>query len=283
MRYLFYLILFMMVPAHLLGQLNPGARQIALSHSDVALSDDVFALFNNSAGLAQLNWREFGIYYSPAPYGLSELANGYAAYVEPTSLGNFAAGFSTFGFELYRETQFSVSYSKRIAELFFAGLTANYKNLKIQNYGSDGLFTFDISSLIYITGFLRAGFSVSNIGRSSFGNEDGQTPTIYASGFSYDIFSDFIINIAIEKEHDRDLSFRSGIEYSIIEYLDLRVGTSNKPNSFSAGLGINYSIFQLDYALFTHQDLGLTHQAGILVHFGLESSRREAVKNHLFN
>ena len=39
------------------GQFNPGARQISLSNSDVALSNDVFAVFNNPAGLSQFNWQ----------------------------------------------------------------------------------------------------------------------------------------------------------------------------------------------------------------------------------
>ena len=55
----------------LFAQFNPGAKQISLSHSDIALANDVFALFSNPSGLSQLNWREIGIYYSPAPFGLS--------------------------------------------------------------------------------------------------------------------------------------------------------------------------------------------------------------------
>jgi len=52
-------------------------RQVALSNSDVAQCNDVFSLFNNPAGSSQLtgeNW----VIYSPAPFGLKELANGYA-------------------------------------------------------------------------------------------------------------------------------------------------------------------------------------------------------------
>jgi hypothetical protein len=50
------------------------------------------------AGLAQLNWREVGVYYSPVPFGLTELSNGYAAYHEPFSFGSLAVGGMTYGF-----------------------------------------------------------------------------------------------------------------------------------------------------------------------------------------
>ena len=85
--------------------MNPGAKQIAMSNSDVALSDDVFSFFNNPAGLAQLDWRELGLYYSPAPFGLNELANGYIAYTEPLGFGSAGIGAMTYGFDLYRESK----------------------------------------------------------------------------------------------------------------------------------------------------------------------------------
>lgn len=43
------------------AQIDPGARQISLSHSDIALSNDVFSLFNNPSCLSQINWRDVGI------------------------------------------------------------------------------------------------------------------------------------------------------------------------------------------------------------------------------
>src|SRR5664279_2159419 len=97
---LHFLIIVSIIPVSL-GQMNPGAKQIAMANSDVALSDDVFSLFNNPAGLAQLNWRELGLYYSPAPFGLKELANGYIAYTEPLGFGSVGIGAMTYGCLLY--------------------------------------------------------------------------------------------------------------------------------------------------------------------------------------
>ena len=133
------------------SQYNPGAKQISLSNSDVALSNDVFSLFNNPAGIAQMNWREVGIYYSPAPFGLSELANGYVAYQEPTSIGSFAFGGMSYGFDLYRESKFTLGYSYNYLNNFFAGVTVNYQTVSIQNYGNDGALFFNIGGLAYIS------------------------------------------------------------------------------------------------------------------------------------
>ena len=145
------------------SQYNPGAKQISLSNSDVALSNDAFSLFNNPAGLAQMNWREVGIYYSPAPFGLSELANGYAAYHEPTSIGSFAVGGMSYGFDLYRESKFILGYSYNFQNKFFAGVAINYQTVSIKNYGNDGAIFFNLGGLAYITNNFRLGFAVHNI------------------------------------------------------------------------------------------------------------------------
>jgi len=263
------------------SQYNPGAKQISLSNSDVALSNDVFSIFNNPAGLSQMNWREVGVYYSPAPFGLSELANGYVAYHEPTSIGSFAVGGMSYGFDLYRESKFSIAYSYNYLNKFFVGATINYQTVSIQNYGNDGALFFNIGGLAYISNKFRLGFSVQNINRASFGNQDDQIPMVFNTGFSYDVDDELALNFAVEKDIKYKASLQFGIIYDIIEYLSLRTGFSNEPSKYSAGIGINYLMFSLDYAMFTHNYLGLTHQAGIIISFGRELERNKSIRKYL--
>jgi hypothetical protein len=252
-----------------------------MANSDVALSNDVFSLFGNPAGLSQLNWREVGIYYSPAPFGLSELSNGYVAYNEPFDFGSISIGGMTYGFDLYRESKIVLGYSYNYDNIFFAGVSVNYHNYSIQNYGSTGVFYLNVGGLVYILDELRWGFSVDNLNKASVANLDDQIPMVLVTGLSYDVIQIFSLNLALEKDIRYNPSVKFGIEYEIIKYLSLRAGTSNEPSRFTAGLGINYSLFSLDYAFFTHQDLGLTHQAGIIISFGKEESRSSAIRKHL--
>jgi len=281
MRIIFTLNLLLIINIIIFPQFNPGARQISLANSDVALANDVFSLFSNPAGLSQLNWREVGVYYSPAPFGLTELSNGYVAYHEPFSFGSLAVGGMTYGFELYRESKVLLGYSYNYENIFFAGVTANYHNFSIKNYGTTGTFYLNLGGLVYILDGLRWGFLVNNINRASVADVDDQIPMVLSTGFSFDILNNFSLNFAIEKDIRYNPSVRFGVDYDIIEYLSLRVGGSNEPARFTAGLGINYSIFSLDYAFFTHPDLGLTHQAGIILSFGKEGTRSEAIRKYL--
>jgi len=281
MKIISVLFLFLFVSTSNIAQINPGARQISLANSDVALANDVFTLFNNPAGLAQLNWKEVGVYYSPAPFGLTELANGYVAYQQPFSFGSIGIGGMTYGYELYRESNIILGYSYNYDNVFFIGAAVNYQNYSIKNYGSTGVFYLNLGGLVYILDDLRWGFSTTNINRATVADQDDQIPVVFSTGFSFDILKNFSLNFSLEKDIRYDLSIAFGIEYDIIEYLSLRIGAADNPSKFTTGIGINYSILSLDYAFFTHPDLGLTHQAGIILSFGKEGIRSEAIRKYL--
>ncbi len=281
MRIIFTLFILFILNIPNIAQINPGARQISLANSDVALANDVFTLFNNPSGLAQLNWKEVGIYYSPAPFGLSELANGYVAYQQPFSFGSLGIGGMTYGYDLYRESKIILGYSYNYDNIFFIGAAANYHSYSIQNYGSTGVFYFNLGALVYILDNLRWGFSTSNVNRATVGDQDDQIPVVLSTGFSFDILNNFSLNFALDKDIRYDPSISFGIDYDLIEYLALRLGGSNNPSRFTAGLGINYSFVSLDYAFFTHPDLGFTHQVGIILSFGKEGIRSEAIRKYL--
>ena len=262
-------------------QYNPGARQISIANSDVALANDVFTLFSNPAGLSQLNWREVGIYYSPAPFGLTELSNGYVAYHEPLSFGSLAIGGMTYGFDLYRESKVLLGYSYNYDNNFFMGIAVNYHTFSIKNYGNTGVFYFNVGGLVYILEGLRWGFLANNLNRATVADTDDQIPMVLSTGFSFDVLENLSLNFALEKDIRYNPSVQFGIDYDIIQYISLRFGASNEPSRFTAGVGINYSFLSLDYAFFTHPDLGLTHQAGIILSFGKVGSRSEAIRKNL--
>lgn len=263
------------------SQYNPGAKQISLSNSDVALSNDVFSVFNNPAGLSQMHWREAGIFYSPAPFGMSELSNGFIAYHEPTSIGSFSLGGMTYGFDLFLETRISIAYSNNFTSRFFIGAAVNYQTVSIKNYGNDGIFYLNLGGLAYIADDLRLGFYLHNINRASYGNTENQIPVVINAGLSYDVIKELSLNFSVDKDIKYKASFQFGINYDIIEYVSLRTGFSNEPSRFSAGIGINYLNYSLDYALFSHNALGFTHQAGIIVSFGREDNRNKSIRKYL--
>lgn len=247
------------------AQTFPGARQISLAHSDVALSNDVFSIFNNPAGLAQIRNREFGIFYSPSPFGIKELANGYLAYLEPTKIVNLSFGAMSYGFNLYKENQFTIGFSKQVTDNVYLGFASKYHTVSILNYGNASTFNFSFGGLFRLNEEFSIGFSLNNPLRLS--NSHISLPTIYALGISYLPIENGSINLALLKEIEFPFSVRFGVEYPLIKFLFLRVGISNEPVFYNLGMGIFYSFLKIDYTLSSHQVLGLTHQLGIIINF----------------
>lgn len=248
-------------------QVSPGARQIALSHSDAATSNDAFALFNNPAGLAEIVSQQVGLFYSPSLLGLTEIASGFGTYSYPTSYGTLSTGFMIYGFELYKETKLTIGYGKKLYNNFSVGIAAIYKNLTIKNYGSKGFILFNAGGIVQISSKFNLGFAFENITRTTVGEEDNQFPVVFWTGLSYNMIDGLSVFTAIKKELNFNLSFRFGMEYLLLEFLQLRIGTANEPDTYSGGIGIIYNIFQLDYAVTSHPDLGLTHQFGLITRF----------------
>ena len=262
----FYIILFLtFLIRSYYAQQNPGARQSSIGYSDVALSNDVFSLFNNPAGLSRINSREIGLFYSPSPFGINKLATGYIAYNEFTSIGNIAVGFMNYGFELYKENDFVFGYSKKILPNFYLGFNSKYKLINIKNYGKSNDFNISLGGIIDLNNNFYLGFSLQNPLR--FINTKINSPLIYTSGITYQTLTNTYLHFAFLKEINFPISFRLGIEYSIIDIIILRFGIQNKPNIYAGGLGIKYSFLNLDYSVTTHQDLGLTHQIGFIFNF----------------
>ena len=249
------------------SQSLPGARQVALSHADVSYSGDSFSLFNNPAGISLIQQREIGLYYSPSPFGVSEMANAYGAYVEPSVYGNFSAGFSIYGYELYKQTQIAFGYARKVYGNFYVGATAIYHNYSIKNYGSEGTLSFNIGGIANINEQLGFGFAIENLTRSTVSNESNQIPTVFWGGVHFRIIKEFILSTALSKEIGFNPSLYLGAEYLVMENICLRFGTHNEPNTYSGGFGVLYKYFQFDYAFTKHTDLGIDHQFGVLIRF----------------
>ena len=258
-----FLLIFLSIITNF-AQINPGAKQVSLSNSDVATSGDVFAIFNNPAGLSRIKWKEMGVYYSPEPYGLSEMANAFAAYNMPFTFGSIAFGGMTYGFELYRENKFSLAYSYNFQNKIQVGITLNWYSVVIKNYGHASTLYLDIGGIIYLTELIRMGFHFENLNRASLGGENNQIPVIFNSGFSFDAAKDISLHLAMEKDLTHNASLKFGLEYNLIKYFSIRTGFANEPSKYSAGIGINYSGFRFNYAIYTHQELGITHQFDLI-------------------
>lgn len=253
-----------------------GARPVALGGAFTSLSDNSLAIFYNPAGLGQVKYREFSAFYSPAPFGLTDLSTAAISYSEPLSFGTIGAAYKTYGFELYRENNFILSYGNSYKKKIFYGANLNLYNLNIQNYDNATAFGVDIGAMAYIAKFLQWGFFGKNITGTKIGISNEKIAQVYRTGFTFQHEDKVRVIGEIEKDVKYPISVRGGLEYSVIDFLDLRFGVGSQPAIFSAGVGINYNLFSFDYAFTKSEDLGFTHLGTVSVNFGGLKGKKES-------
>jgi len=216
----------------------------------------------NPASIAKNSSFITSVFYSPSPFQLDQLSNYGLTTLKNFGELNVSAGFSSFGFSLYRETVISFSAATMFTELFSAGVNIHANHLSIQSYGSSSTAVVDLGAIFSVTENLNIGISLNNISRSTFGADD-DIPQSYITGLSYTITEKATIVFDIVHDVRYSTTYRTGIEFSPLEAVTLRAGTQSEQSRLFGGIGINVFSFQVDYGIATHSELGLTHSIGI--------------------
>ncbi|MBU1299333.1 MAG: hypothetical protein KKF20_06795 [Bacteroidetes bacterium] len=244
-----------------------GSRAKSLGNAFVGLADDCWAIYYNPAGLARINQNNFSFFYLPNQFGLSELTTAAIAGSYSTQFGTFGVGVRKFGFELYKELSVTVSYANNVAGIYF-GANLNYNHLAIRGYGSDAAIGLDAGVLLPLIKNLYLGVAAKNVNIPTIGKSKEKLPQVFSTGISYTPVNNLILLVDYQKELGFDASPKFGAEYKIFDMLSLRFGVSDNPTSFASGVGIEIAFVHFDYALFTHQELGISHSATITFRWG---------------
>jgi long-subunit fatty acid transport protein len=250
-------------------QSGAGARAKGLGGAYAAVANDLWTVFYNPAGLVHLKHFQAGIFYSPQPFGIAELAFGTAAIALPTSVGNVGVSFQRYGFDLYREVTGTLSYANR---LFDVGLGTNihYHSLFIQNYGSAATMAIDIGATVVMMHDIVWGIAFKNVTASAIGRSQEKLPQLFMLGLSYRPTENVTLALDYEKETKFDAALHFGTEYQIVDFVAARLGFSENPSQYAGGIGLHYEQLKFDYAFTTHGELGLSHQLSIQISWGGE-------------
>ncbi len=257
------LIILVLLNAILLAQFQPGSRQSAMGFAFTSVADDHWSIFYNPAGISKVQNFSGGVFYSPAPFGLKELATGSAVISKKFTFGNLGLAFQTYGFDLFRENKISFAYGNNFFPEFQFGIKLTYNSLNIANYGSDYSIGVDVGILSTLSENFQLGFATTNLNSPTYGVNKEKLSQTFSGGFSYKPINNLILSLELEKEVRYQFNLKSGLEYLPIKFMALRFGFNTEPNNFTGGIGIIYSNFQFNYAFISNNYLGLTHNFGI--------------------
>ena len=237
-------------------QIVGGAQSLSMGGAGIGFQNEQ-AIFHNPAGLVGVT-KPSVLLTSEIKFGVKDLKPIGMAFILPTSSGVLGFCFQNYAFESYRESKLSVAYGRRLSSKFNIGVQLDYMRLKLNEYGSTNLLTFEIGCNTLIAKDLVLSAYVFNP-LSVRLNEVERTPSVFRLGLGYSLNPKVLICLETEKDVDFPASFKFGLAYKAVESLTLRCGFRTSPSIFSFGIG--YSInkhFIADVALTNHAYLGMS-------------------------
>jgi hypothetical protein len=260
-----------------------GARAAALSNASVALSGEVWALANNVAGLGSINAPAVGFYaenryFSPA-LNVAALAVALpvgsvtpgATAGQPAQAKNGVAGLEIqrFGGSLYNETRAGLGYGYRFGLISLGG-RVDMLQISIEGLGSRRVVLGSLGGQAeLVPGKLNFGVYLYNLNQARLASyQDERVPTVLKAGLSYRPTAQVTLLAETEKDVERDANFKAGLEYRPVPILAARLGLATLTEQVSAGIGLQASSFQLDYAAAFQQALGFSQHLSVVKTWG---------------
>lgn len=270
-------------------KLGAGARSAGMGEAFVGVSDDATAVYWNPGGLSQVKDRSLSIMHA---VWFEDIFYDWISYVHPANkIGTFGLGIQYLSYGDIKETDetglivsnfnpsniaATVSYARKIFGISI-GINAKYISSKITKTayalaGDIGIMWKSKKDKISV------GLVGQNLGmKMKFVDEEASLPAAIKIGGAYKVRNNWIAALDVSAPLDNEIYISAGSEYNYKinnkMILGLRAGYGTKAkyvgglNSLTAGIGINYLSYSLDYAFLPLGNLGNTHRISFSVRF----------------
>ncbi len=239
-----------------------GARSFAMGGTGLTFQD-VHAVWTNPAGIGGVQGPSAAGYVEQR-FGLEELRTASLAAALPTGNGGVGVFVQTFGFSTYREQQVGVGYGLRLTDVLRLGLQVGAYGWSIETYGNQWLISGSVGVQTDITDNLNVALRVTNPVRQEVA-ENTELPSLLSLGLNYRPNPSIQLLAEVEKDIDFPARVRVGLDYQLLDPLQLRLGVATDPALLS--LGVSYrlvSMLRLDLAVQYDQILGVSPGFGLV-------------------
>ena len=272
-------------------RIGAGARPAGMGEAYAAMASDVYSLYWNPAGLAQVRSSEILMAHT---MWYLDVSHEYVAYVRPLGGNKGAVGVSV----TYLMTTFEkrngdteaadssgnvgdmavgVSYGRTLIGGIGGGITAKYISSKLDTYNASAM-AFDVGfkkALPFWNEKITAGLAISNLGGSlKYIANPVAIGTIADLGLaSKNVYKNLSLALDVRTvlNGNSDPSFNAGGEYvfKCTDQITLspRFGFMTGGSRLTAGFGFSWEGYQLDYAFSPHADLGTSNRISLSAKF----------------
>lgn len=264
-------LLFALLSINLYGGYEPssgGARSAGMGGAAAGLKG-FWSLQNNQAGLAALDAFTVGTFYENR-FLINELGFKSIGMALPTATGTFGLSLSQFGYTCYSENKIGLAYAREFTEDFSAGIQLDYLYTHIaEDFEAFGQLSFEIGLQYALNEKIIIGAHVFNPLDIDFIDEEQreEIPSVFKLGLVYYFNDNLLITTEAEKNTMYSLNLKTGIEYTALDFMELRMGVATDPVQFSFGTGFRIRKLKLDIASSYHQVLGFSPQISLVYSF----------------
>ena len=275
-------------------KIGVGAKAIGMGESQVADADDLYAIYWNPAGLAQLQRPQLGLMHNEwfeginhqfigfaQPLGNAGTLGGSLIYLSYGELEGYDINESgepvkTENFHPY-DLALIASYARRFGSALSLGANAKWIREKIDIESAQAI-AFDIGGLYTIlNNSLSLGFNVQHLGtKAKFVEESFSLPLNIKVGAAYRLLDEaFTLTTDVNRPSDNDSTVGVGAAFTAYELIHLRAGYKYKlggndlgtASGITSGIGFSVQGFELDYAFVSFGKLGGAHRFSLISNF----------------
>lgn len=198
-------------------------------------------------------------------FSMKELSIMSASAVFNNSFLNFGLNFGTYGFEHFRESKIGLTIARKLSDKINLGVAVQLQTINSIAQENNTYFIYpDIGIEYQLTDKLTIGLGINNLLRAAI-NDELKEKNVFSvqTGFSYRLSKECVLGAEIEPNSEKEVRWRTGIEYTMIDNFSVRAGYSSKPALPSIGVGYKIKQFSMDVAAEQYRQLGTSVSLGL--------------------
>lgn len=240
------------------------SQQSALGSNTTVLSG-IYGVFGNPGAISVSEANLSLIANSEQRFFLGSLNSTSIAGIKRIgSYDHVGLSFGSFGIDEYQERRITLSYSRKIAANTSLGVTSNFYQKEIEEYGSESDFDFSLGIHSKVSEKVSIGIAAFNVFSEPSQGYLRQNTEI-AIGILYDLSDKVNWIIELKSDFTDTTVFSTGIAYQIIQPLNLQIGMNTLDNGVALGIRYNFnSKVKVHGSMRSNQNLGVSPGLSIL-------------------
>ncbi|MBI5010397.1 MAG: hypothetical protein HZB98_12280 [Bacteroidia bacterium] len=242
--------------------LSAGAGEAGAGYVCI-MKQGFWASFSNQALLAGNNSFSFGINYDNR-FNINELGTRTVGLIIPSGRASLGVIYSNFGYADFRRDMTGVACGLKLSEKLSAGAQVDYfAELAPGEYEDTHIISGEAGIVFSAAENTTIGFHVFNPVPNSV--RKSSMPLTLRTGAGTMLNKLLFVGAEAEMSSVNSIILRMGFEYEAAKKFFLRSGFCTEYNSFSFGFGYRVKFVKMDLAFTTHEKLGITSSASLIL------------------